>query len=94
MATGKKILFFIAGSSPTDQETKEAEKLGTRMFRNASFFNEFDAVEICDAVAGLAPEVYKKRFEYLDAPTLITAPVTTQNPAPTTGGTPWSGQNK
>lgn len=96
MASGKKILYFIASSSPNDKEKAEATRLNTTMFRNASLFNEFEAVELCDAVAGAAPDVYRKRFDFVSAPeSPPTQPaVTGQNPAPSTSGTPWSGQNK
>jgi hypothetical protein len=62
MATGKKILYFIAGTSPTKDEELAAAKLNTKMFRNAFFATEEINLEVCDAVAGAAPEPYLKKY--------------------------------
>ena len=55
----KKILFFIAGSIPTDEERAAAEKMGTSMFRNCQLVKDSDPIEKCDSVAGAVPEIYK-----------------------------------
>lgn len=64
----KVILFFTAGPVPTDAERAAAEKLGTARFRNARLAVG-DAIEKCDAVAGLVPESYKglKGVEIVEA---------------------------
>lgn len=54
-----KILFFIAGSVPTEAERNEASEIvGNVVFRNASIKCEFP--ESCDGVAGVVPDLYKK----------------------------------
>lgn len=55
-----KIIYFIAGMSPTDEEKEDAEKIGTSIFRNASKYSEVTSTENCDFVAGLVPEIYSK----------------------------------
>lgn len=53
-----KILFFIAGMSPTPAEIEQANKLGHCAYRNASNYDNVTSVESCDYVAGLVPEMY------------------------------------
>ena len=55
----KVILFFIADSTPTDEERAAAEKLGTSRFRNSRLVKDSDPIEKCDAEAGAVPEIYK-----------------------------------
>lgn len=59
-----RILFFIAGSTPTDEEFEAAQKyLPNMAFRNAAFVDASASVgslEHCDGVAGMVPEVYAK----------------------------------
>lgn len=53
------ILFFIASETPTDEEYAEAQELKAIIrFRNVSLFDERDAVETFDDVAGMVPEKY------------------------------------
>lgn len=54
-----KIIFFIAGMSPTKAESTAIEKSGAKHIRNASLVKPIDAVEKCDAVAGAVPAKYK-----------------------------------
>jgi hypothetical protein len=63
----RRILYFIADSSPTAEETQAAGKLNTRRFRNVSLYQEDSALEPCDAVAGLAPKAYLAKFPRADA---------------------------
>jgi hypothetical protein len=51
---GKKILFFIAGLKPTDEEFAAAKNIGTFMFRNSKVAAE-SRLESADAVTGLVP---------------------------------------
>lgn len=53
----KKILFFISGPVPSDADRAAAAALGTKMFRNALQTDE--RPEVCDAVAGAVPDLYK-----------------------------------
>ncbi len=65
----KRVLYFIADSSPTEEEAAAAAKLNTRMFRNVSLYQEDHTLEPCDAVAGLAPKAYlAKGIPRADAP--------------------------
>lgn len=64
----KKILFFIADSSPTEEEAAAAAKLNTRMFRNVSLYSEDHALEPCDGVAGLAPKAYVAKYGKVEVP--------------------------
>ena len=53
----KRILYFINGPVPTEEERLEAESMGA-IFRNARA-SSGDYVETCDAVAGNVPDMYK-----------------------------------
>lgn len=59
-----RILFFIAGATPTDEEYNEAQHyLPNMAFRNAAFVPadaSVGSLEQCDGVAGLVPEIYAK----------------------------------
>lgn len=59
-----RILFFIAGATPTDDEFEAAQKyLPNMAFRNAAFVPPdatVGSLEQCDGVAGLVPEIYAK----------------------------------
>lgn len=55
----EKILFFIKGFVPTDEERAEAEKLGTKMFRSARMVSDTSPIEKCDCVYGCVPEQYE-----------------------------------
>lgn len=61
-ATSKKlkptIVYFIAGTLPTDAEKADAAKYGKVRFRNVTKVKEDDAVEPCDYVAGIAVPKY------------------------------------
>lgn len=61
-ATSKKlkssIVYFIAGTLPTDAEKADAAKYGKVRFRNVTKVKEDDAVEPCDFVAGIAVPKY------------------------------------
>lgn len=54
----KKIIYFIDGFAPSDDERLEAQSFGIKtVFRNSQYI--YDAREECDAVAGLKiPEPY------------------------------------
>lgn len=80
MNVRKRILFFIAGSAPTEAESAAAATLGTKMFRNASQVFSGDTPESCDGVAGKVPVSYA-HFPRADAaPSEPAAPVATLNP--------------
>lgn len=54
-----KILFFIDGPSPAPEDLELAATLDAQvMFRNARYVLPDSAVEECDGVAGLVPEIY------------------------------------
>ena len=53
-----KILFFIAGMAPTEEELVESRKIGICTFRNASNYDAVTSAETCDFVAGLVPALY------------------------------------
>lgn len=53
-----RILFFIAGMVPTEDEIKESNKLGFCAYRNSSNYKNATSTEQCDFVAGLVPEIY------------------------------------
>lgn len=58
-----RILFFIAGAVPTDEEYDGAADLKANVaFRNAQHIPAEGALEACDGVAGLVPERYAKAF--------------------------------
>ena len=60
----RKILYFINGPVPTDEERKEAEALDA-VFRNANAAGDNDFLENCDGVAGAVPDAYKEKFSHL-----------------------------
>jgi hypothetical protein len=62
----KRVLYFIRIGSPTEAENEAALRLGTLTFRSLEAYHDSDFIEECDAVAGLAPEAYRKRFPYLE----------------------------
>ena len=53
-----RILFFIAGMVPTEDERKAATKIGNCVFRNSSNYEKTTSTEVCDFVAGLIPDLY------------------------------------
>jgi hypothetical protein len=58
-----RILFFINGSIPSEEEVAEAESLGFNVtFRNALFVAAEGALEACDGVAGDVPERYAAKY--------------------------------
>jgi hypothetical protein len=59
-----RILFFISGTLPTEDDFAKASEIkGNVVFRNASAVpNEEHSLETCDGVAGAVPEIYAKRF--------------------------------
>lgn len=58
-----RILFFIIGSLPTEEQIEEAESLGFNVvFRNASFSSDEGALEICDGVTGEVPKRYAEKY--------------------------------
>lgn len=60
-----KILYFIAASSPTEEEMADAETLvGAKvMFRNFEFVDATSpSMEDCDGVAGDVPANYAAKF--------------------------------
>lgn len=97
MASGKKILYFINGGTPSEEDRQAALRVGTLMFRNALSTGSFDFVEECDGVAGAVPPGYEKfpRVDVIPAPPPPPAPPITAPeppPPPPTPGTvtpPW-----
>lgn len=85
----KDILFFIAGSVPTDADRAAAEKLGTQKFRNASVITELDRAEKCAGVASLGeiPPQYKD-FKQVSA----SAPAAPVPPVPPAQDEPPAGE--
>lgn len=60
-----KILFFVKGPFPSDEQKAAAAAIGGAkvMFRNAlAVDNEPHALEVCDGVTGDVPPIYAKRF--------------------------------
>lgn len=59
-----RILFFINGCAPTDEERLQAEKLQANVvFRNARAVPaEAHSLEVCDGVAGKVPTLYAEAF--------------------------------
>ena len=59
-----KILYFIEGPIPTEEELHYAKQLsGEVTFRNAAgVTDDTHAIELCDGVAGKVPEVYAHRY--------------------------------
>lgn len=58
-----RILFFVAGVMPTEEDFAAAEKLGPNVsFRNASAVPNDGALEKCDGVAGKVPARYAEAF--------------------------------
>ena len=56
----KRVLFFLAGSVPTEEEKKAAQKIeGNVVFRNGSAVKDTDSLEPADAVAGNYPKRYE-----------------------------------
>ena len=54
-----RILFFIASTIATDDESDEAMELGPNVaFRNASLVSTEGTLEACDGVAGMVPKRY------------------------------------
>jgi hypothetical protein len=66
--TKKRILFFIADCTPTEEEAAAAAKLNTMMFRNIQMVQPEHSLEQCDGVAGCAPASYVAKFGRVDAP--------------------------
>ena len=60
-----KILFFIEGSLPTEDELEKAEKItGKVCFRNALMIGDEHKPEECDYVCGHIPECYRDFEEW------------------------------
>lgn len=60
MLKAPRILYFLRGPVPTNEERNDAHRYGTNVaFRNASLVGTDDACEICDGVAGAVPVAYK-----------------------------------
>ncbi len=58
-----KIIFFIKGVRPSNEEQLIAESLGLNVvFRNANYISETGSLEKCDGVAGKVPAVYANAF--------------------------------
>ena len=59
-----RILFFIDGVMPTEQDRKDAESLSANVsFRNARAVpDEQHSLEMCDGVSGKVPKLYAERF--------------------------------
>lgn len=56
-----KILFFIAGMTPTAAENEAALEIGAVAMRNRSLIQDTDNPEVCDAVAGeVIPKPYAR----------------------------------
>lgn len=53
MAKMPKVLFFIEGMAPTNEEREAALSIGLVAFRNAGLIGGTDKPEACDAVAAL-----------------------------------------
>lgn len=91
-----KVLFFTRGPVPTKDELEAAEKLGTKMFRNAAADEGF--MEKADAYAGAVPERYKaKTTSPTAAPSKTAAPAQppVQPPPQQPSGAaipPWAGK--
>lgn len=60
-----RILFFIAGMVPTEDERKAATKIGNCVFRNSSNYEKTTSTEVCDFVAGLIPDLYLDHPEFV-----------------------------
>lgn len=61
-----RVIYFIAGSVPTDAERKEASALGANVvFRNASLIAPENSLEDCAGVAGAVPASYKEKPDAL-----------------------------
>lgn len=57
-----KILFFIAGMAPTEEESTAIAEIGMVGARNVSMINDDDNPEKCDAVAGdKIPKAYEDK---------------------------------
>lgn len=55
----KRVLFFVNGPLPTDEQRTEAEAFGPGVvFRNAALIRPDDRPEAFDDVAGEVPEIY------------------------------------
>lgn len=81
MTTKSRILYFIAGAQPSDEDKAAAEALGPVMYRNARFVDDTSEPEQCDAVAGLVPANYKIFPAAAPVGTEQAAPVETPAPA-------------
>lgn len=59
-----RILFFINGTVPTDEDLAAASEIKANVvFRNATAVpTEEHSLETCDGVAGAVPEIYANRF--------------------------------
>lgn len=80
-----KVLFFINGFAPSDEEREIAEKIkGVVVFRNAQFDPGEGAMEECAGVAGCAPARYVNAFGAVvgNAPAAVVATVKPTKSAP------------
>lgn len=64
--TNIRVLFFINGIIPTDEEKKRFEAIAStkKAFRNIQFITPGLSIERCDAVEGLVPKEYKHLPNY------------------------------
>lgn len=53
-----KILYFLAGMVPTQDERDDAAQYGPVMFRNRNYVSSTHSLEPCDFVAGAVPSLY------------------------------------
>ena len=66
----RHVLFFIAGSSPTEADVKAKNKIHNAVFRNGDPIHHADneGLEKCVGVAGPAiPPAYRAAFKVVDA---------------------------
>ena len=61
MQDAKRTLFWVDGPVPSKEDYEEAEKLHTRMFRNAAHADEgpLEHADVATGFAGNVPEGYK-----------------------------------
>ena len=77
-----KVLFFINGSLPTEDELLQAKGIDAKVcFRNALMIGDEHKPEDCDFVTGAIPEAY---FEFPEWEFEIKVPSNPVKPAPKT----------
>lgn len=63
MKKAPKVLYFIRGSMPTEEQVEEAESFGIPVsYRNVEFYEEGMTLEECEGVAGDVPEAYAEAY--------------------------------